>query len=238
MGLMWGNGESVNSLLNSEFNCLESWALLIPTLGLRDTCEQDDGMIYGWSSYDVRTGGVQVINDTKNHVDIITKFIKTTDGNSWGVQVHGIPREDAGKSLRTAVIFHVAIEDATIQGRDQDVRTMKCVTSDQKELFAECSGNDLLLGKFSIKALDAGQNKAAGEPAIISIHADDSRIWQAKGGRHTPMRTVWRVLTDRKTSSHSTSNQVYGKNLEWGTFISSRWLSKMSSRWVHLVRCD
>ena len=46
---------------------------------LRHTCEHDEGMAgYGWTAYDVQKGGMQIVNDTDNRVDLITQFVKVS----------------------------------------------------------------------------------------------------------------------------------------------------------------
>lgn len=71
-------------------------------LGTRHACDQGDGLSgYTWTEYDARDGGVQVIKDGPNNVEITTEFLKVPGGEhggSWAVRVKGKPM-NAGMSL-------------------------------------------------------------------------------------------------------------------------------------------
>jgi mannosyl-oligosaccharide glucosidase len=52
------------------------------TSGLRHSCEIGDDMAsYGWTEYDGRLGGKQVLSDRGMKVDIETEFIKVPGPN-------------------------------------------------------------------------------------------------------------------------------------------------------------
>lgn len=68
---------------------------------------------YGWTAYDTREGGTQIIEDVQNKIDITTEFIKQYEGNSagnWALRIRGTPRKDAPMDLITAVTFYVGME--------------------------------------------------------------------------------------------------------------------------------
>jgi len=49
---------------------------------------------YTWTEYDSREGGVQVINDLANNVQITTEFLKIPGGDHggrWAVRIKGKP---------------------------------------------------------------------------------------------------------------------------------------------------
>lgn len=51
-------------------------------LGLRHSCEIGDDMAsYGWTEYDGRLGGKQVLSDRGMKVDIETEFVKVPGTN-------------------------------------------------------------------------------------------------------------------------------------------------------------
>lgn len=82
---------------------------------MRYTCEQNEGMDgYGWESYDPRTGGVQVIHDKANQIDITTEFVKFPEhgshGGSWGARIKGTPRADASSDLKMTAMFSIGVE--------------------------------------------------------------------------------------------------------------------------------
>lgn len=111
-GLLWSRVEDFQSVQN---NC-------------RYTCEQNAGMEgYGWESYDPRTGGVQVIHDKENGLDLETSFVKFEEGRGgWGARIRGSVREDAvrspnGGEVKTAVWFTVGAEGlASLEAVDSE----------------------------------------------------------------------------------------------------------------------
>ena len=68
----------------------------------RHACDQGDGLSgYTWTEYDARHGGVQVLNDPKNNVQITTEFLKVhggSHGGSWAARIKGKPL-DPGKTI-------------------------------------------------------------------------------------------------------------------------------------------
>lgn len=88
--------------------------MLTEIADLRHTVEQSDGMaMYGWTTYDARAGGTQIIQDVGNQIDITTEFTKKSDGQSagnWALRIKGKPRKDAPADLKTSVIFYVGME--------------------------------------------------------------------------------------------------------------------------------
>lgn len=72
-GLMWYETSSVVGL-NS----------------LRHECTNNDAVSrFGWTAYDARKGGRQVIHDDENHVVLTTDLVKSDDGLAWEVRVRG-----------------------------------------------------------------------------------------------------------------------------------------------------
>lgn len=70
---------------------------------MRHSCEQGDGLAgYTWTEHDVREGGVQVLKDPKNNVEITTEFLKFPGGEhggSWAARIKGRP---SNPGMRTA----------------------------------------------------------------------------------------------------------------------------------------
>ncbi|KAF2137265.1 glycoside hydrolase family 63 protein [Aplosporella prunicola CBS 121167] len=99
-GLMWARVDDYSSV---QYN-------------FRHTCEQHEGMDgYGWTEYDARTGGRQVVHDAGNNIDFETDFVKVPGGEhggSWGVRVRGTPRADYADPdhLKTTVVFYASME--------------------------------------------------------------------------------------------------------------------------------
>jgi mannosyl-oligosaccharide glucosidase len=152
---------------------------------LRDSCEPDDGMGgFGWETYDPRAGGKQLIHDKGNQIDIATEFVKTADGQSWAVRVKGEPRRDASGAVKTAVIFHVAIEDIEGEGMASlPDKLLKCKPGDDitHNVTVACDGTDPALGNFRLSVFDGGGNKITSGPSIMGLGVTEDKIWQAKG---------------------------------------------------------
>jgi mannosyl-oligosaccharide glucosidase len=69
---------------------------------------------YGWSAYDTRHGGIQTIEDKGNAIDLTTSFVKMSEGTgagNWALRVTGRPRKNARASMKTRVVFYVAMEE-------------------------------------------------------------------------------------------------------------------------------
>lgn len=64
-------------------------------LDTRHACDQGDKLdSYTWTEYDPREGGVQVLKDSFNNVQITTEFLKVAGGEhggSWAARVKGEP---------------------------------------------------------------------------------------------------------------------------------------------------
>lgn len=88
----------------------------------RHACEQGDGLAsYTWTEYDPRDGGVQVIKDPMNNVQITTEllFIEGGDhGGSWAARIKGEPL-DPGQLSKSSCSRHVA--DGTRRGSFQTI---------------------------------------------------------------------------------------------------------------------
>jgi len=61
----------------------------------RHACDQGDGLdSYTWTTYDPRQGGVQIIKDSPNNVEITTELLKVPggrNGGSWAARIKGKP---------------------------------------------------------------------------------------------------------------------------------------------------
>src|SRR5436309_2397623 len=63
---------------------------------LRHTCEQDEGRAcYGWTADHIRKGGMQIINNTGNNLDLIAQFATAPDdecGGKWWLESKRYPQ--------------------------------------------------------------------------------------------------------------------------------------------------
>ena len=93
----------------------------VPTIGLRHSCEIGDDMAsYGWTEYDTRIGGKQILSDRGMKIDIETEFIKVPAqngkfpesgilrlGGNWGVRIKGRPKN---RDSITNIFFYAGLE--------------------------------------------------------------------------------------------------------------------------------
>ncbi|KAL8650497.1 MAG: hypothetical protein Q9226_005115, partial [Calogaya cf. arnoldii] len=138
---------------------------------LRHTCEQDEGMAgYGWTNYDIRIGGTHVVNDTGNHVDLVTQFSKSTAGG-WGLRVTSLPRTDAASHERTTIFFYIGLEMVG--------ETLECSNGLSEGIT--CAGKTSQLGNFNVSIWDhQSDNGTAHRTSVRSLTVATENIWQAK----------------------------------------------------------
>ncbi|EPY52170.1 glucosidase I Gls1 [Schizosaccharomyces cryophilus OY26] len=106
---------------------------------LRHRAEHGDDIgAFGWTSYDVRRGGQQVIEDLLMGIKMETEFIKLPDRN-WALRVHGTPLPGAPEDLTTALFFY-----AYVNGEGN----LELKSTSPKKVFMEGQTPDL--GKFRV----------------------------------------------------------------------------------------
>lgn len=96
-GLMWHGLNDYQSIIS--MHCLfflpSSSGTLKPCIETRHACDQGDELKgYTWTEHDVRYGGIQVLNDTLNNVQITTEWLKAPggeNGGSWAARIKGRP---------------------------------------------------------------------------------------------------------------------------------------------------
>ncbi|KAK7956991.1 uncharacterized protein PG986_006213 [Apiospora aurea] len=166
MGLMWARGDDDEIIAQS----------------LRDTCEQDEGMAgYGWTKYDVRTGGTQLIHDQELYLDLQTDFTKSPDGDAWAVRVSGTPRNDAPGTVKTMVAFHLAQEGLNAEeGKDLKCKEAPEALSADQSAYITCEGQFPYLGHFEFWASGRATNKLVGEPVVRQASMPKDKIWKSK----------------------------------------------------------
>ncbi|KAK8091010.1 glycoside hydrolase [Apiospora phragmitis] len=162
MGLMWARGDDDDTL--------------------RDTCEQDEGMTgYGWTKYDVRTGGTQLIHDPELHLNLQTDFIKSLDGDAWAIRVGGSPRNDAPGIIKTMVAFHLAQARLNAEeGRELKCKEAPEALSADQSAYITCEGELPQLGHFEFWASGRATNKLVGNPVVRQASMPEDEIWKAK----------------------------------------------------------
>lgn len=172
LGMLWGRAE--------EFEHIAA--------NLRYTCEQHEGMAgYGWDAYDARKGGVQMIHDRGNGLDIETSFVKISEG-AWAARIKGSPREEGSDRMKSTVFLTLALEGSGSL-EVQDAEQGEELGFEGDVVF---SGNTPDLGDFDLKIIERGSNKhpVHSHPTIAtkpldrtfvhSIDAPEEALWQGK----------------------------------------------------------
>lgn len=152
---------------------------------------------YGWTVYDPRVGGSQVIHDAQLGVNLMTEFVKSEDGSGWAVRVSGEVRPDAeDDAVTTSVIFHVAMERA-VGAATKGLKCERLNGAGGHISGTECSGKDDKLGAFIFRINADPKNNVIKKSTIRSKRVGEDKIWQAKGEirevshRARPELTFW-----------------------------------------------
>lgn len=198
-GLLWGRVEDFSSVQDD----------------IRFTCEQHAGIEgYGWDAYDPRTGGVQVVHDKDNGVDIETTFVKFDNGKGgWGARIKGTPRGDVkprmsstGPSpdeVKTAVWFTVNTEGLG------SIEPQKSEGSDERGYEGDVvlDGQHNELGDYKITISESSksshpvhdhpsyQSKPLDRTFVHSQQLPGEALWQAKGESASDGARSQNVLT-------------------------------------------
>lgn len=160
--------------------------MLIVIIELRHTVEQNDGMaMYGWTTYDARTGGTQIIQDVGNQIDVTTEFIKKSEGQSsgnWALRVKGKPRNGAPADLKTSVIFYVGMEakegcaDCQLEAFEQlgagDDKSVEAVNIAIKHPRLGSAGMHI--------PTSVGENGRHEGTIVHTLNVTEDKLWQAK----------------------------------------------------------
>jgi mannosyl-oligosaccharide glucosidase len=95
---------------------------------------------YGWTAYDTRHGGTQLIQDQGNSINITTELVKKFDGPSagnWGLRVRGTPREDAKLGAKMRVVFYVGMEEMDKCGKECQLDAVATNQGQGDDLYVE-----------------------------------------------------------------------------------------------------
>ncbi|KAH7889795.1 glycoside hydrolase [Phlebopus sp. FC_14] len=156
----------------------------------RHACDQGDGLdTYTWTTFDPRQGGVQILKDSQNNVEITTEFVKVPggqQGGGWAARVTGKPVDRAHPS-RISTIFYVGLEG---------LGTIDMITDEDENGIdgpLEFSGNTLNLDEFTVRVVDGPNNHAVttgphsdifaerlGKTHFVGLRVQPDHIWTAK----------------------------------------------------------
>ena len=134
---------------------------------------------YGWTTYDPRKGGIHIVNDTVNKIDLIVQYAKLVDdGNSeyWGLEVEALPRADSHNHQTSTIIFYLGSESPNSRIRcGLEHKTF----SSQMEIVCEDTGSSL--HDFKLRISSTREYKDALKTlSVKSLRVNENIIWQAK----------------------------------------------------------
>ncbi|CAO2658591.1 Nn.00g063140.m01.CDS01 [Neocucurbitaria sp. VM-36] len=184
---------------------------------LRHTVDMSEGMAkYGWTAYDTREGGRQIVEDVGNKINITTEFVKKYEGQSagnWGLRIRGIPRIDAPADLKTTVVFYVGMEamescaKCKLEAREQlgagEDTSVHAVNLDMSHPQLGTAGIHI---PASIS--EDGRNEGT---TVKSLNVTEDKLWQAKSAELT------RDLENTVKSFEKTFSYVFGPKAPFDT---------------------
>ena len=135
---------------------------------------------YGYTAYDTRAGGRQIIEDVGNKINVTTELVKMYDGDgvvNWGLRVKGIPRDDAQAELKTTVVFYVGMETMEgCSGCKLEAREQVGVGEDTKVQAVNIHVAHPVLGRAGMHV----STPIGGETVVKTLNVSEDRLWQAK----------------------------------------------------------
>ena len=134
---------------------------------------------YGWTNYDVREGGRQIINDSRNRVDMITDFVKVSkDGHhgGWGARITGVPRAHRPQTEQISVIIYLGSQDPASK--------TECMRGSADESSSEgilCTGTTLGFDNYKLRIpYQPFDNSTYQRQSLKSSSVPANSIWNAK----------------------------------------------------------
>ncbi|CCA74001.1 related to ER glucosidase I [Serendipita indica DSM 11827] len=156
---------------------------------IRHDCTQGDELDkYTWTEHDMRQGGVQVIKDGKNNVNIKIEWLKVPGGDhggSWAARIHGTPIVPA-KPLRVSLIYYFGLEGLGSLDWKSDEN------DDGITGPIHLSGSSPDLGEFTIRIEDDINNRSP----MYGGHSEDFKVRLGKThyfGHAMPSGDVWKA---------------------------------------------
>ncbi|KAI0262885.1 glycoside hydrolase [Gloeopeniophorella convolvens] len=153
----------------------------------RHACDQGDDLdSYTWTQFDPRDGGIQVLKDSTNNVQVTTELLKVPGGEhggSWAARIKGEPI-DKEQPSRTSFIFYAGLEG--LGGFDLET------DEDENGINGPISlaGSTPELDDFTIRVEDGPNNKAVIGGPFSDVFA--KRIGKTHyGGFRVPAGNIW-----------------------------------------------
>ena len=134
---------------------------------------------YGWTTYDPRKGGIHVVNDTVNKIDLIVQYAKLVDDEKseyWGLEVEALQRADSHDHQTSTIIFYLGSENPNSR--------IRCGLEHKiflSQMEVVCEGTGSRVPDFSIRVSSAREYKDAIKTlSIKSLQVPGDSIWEAK----------------------------------------------------------
>lgn len=169
-GLMWFNADNMYALPQ-----------------MRHQCEQSDDLkTFGWKKYDPRRGGRQVISDKGCHINLVTDFVKSDDGN-WGLKIKGIPHKGFEETV-TSLVFYAGLEGEGMLA-NAGIQDEFGLSSGDRQLAGYSErlngGFELTVGKGA--STNRYPTERLVDPSLdpskthyLSLNVPDDNVWMAK----------------------------------------------------------
>ncbi|KAG9010083.1 Processing alpha glucosidase I [Tulasnella sp. JGI-2019a] len=155
---------------------------------IRHSCEQGDGLAgYTWTEHDLRQGGVQVLKDPKNNLELTTELLKFPGGEhggSWAARLKGRPMNPSHPS-KNSLIFYVAMEGLGSLGMDTTA-----MADGLEENETQFSGSSMDLGDFQIRFVHSDSSHIVDE-GLLSHDFENRRGKTHFVGRSLPTGSAW-----------------------------------------------
>ncbi|KAG8861996.1 Processing alpha glucosidase I [Tulasnella sp. 330] len=182
---------------------------------IRHSCEQGDGLAgYTWTEHDLRQGGIQVLKDPKNNLELTTELLKFPGGEhggSWAARIKGRPMDPSHPS-KNSLIFSVAIEGLGSLGMDT-----AATTDGLESAETTFSGSSIDLGDFQIRFVHSESSQMVEEGQLSQEFRD--RIGKTHYvGRSLPAGTTW-----------MTKDMIYKAILEFAMPIATKYQEQQKS---------
>ncbi|KZT58943.1 glycoside hydrolase family 63 protein [Calocera cornea HHB12733] len=172
-GLMWYGVQDLSSFRN-----------------MRHSCEQGDNLRgYTWTEHDPRDGGIEVLKDDLNNLDLHVEWLKTHGGDhggSWSVRISGKPLDPSRPSM-SSLIFYAGLDGFGSLEIDQEALT------EVPEVPIVLTGRTPELGEFKMRIENGPDNSyvrrgrhwedfvhKSDKTHVAGIVVPDGTVWQAK----------------------------------------------------------
>lgn len=137
---------------------------------LRHACEQGDKLsTYGWTSYDARAGGVEIISDPSNALNLTLEFVKIPDQfEDWSLRVKGVPLGNT-RDWNATLVFYVGAAEEDYYGNSTDIRC-----SPSTDGSVRCRGD--YYTSFPPPTASSSQSSTV----LKSLKVSRDSLWEAK----------------------------------------------------------